>query len=89
MSRKRSTPRRRRTKQTRVALAKAAKKHFPSIKLAAEKALRAAGLQGLHIHAMAFSVGEGLTLDQCSPPCGPSERCMLSSTGQWICVPIS
>lgn len=94
MSRKRGTSRKHlsrkgRSKQTRAALTKAAKKHFPGIKLAAEKALLAAGLQGVHVHAMAFSVDEGSVLDQCSPPCGPNERCMLSSTGQWICVPLS
>jgi len=74
-------------KQTRASLAKAAKKHFPHVKKAAEKALRNAGLGDLRVHAMTFSVDEGSVVDQCSPPCEPDEQCKLSSSGQWVCVP--
>src|ERR1700679_2979926 len=71
-------------KRTRAALAKAAKRHFPRVKLAAEKALRAAGLHNLRDHGMTFNV------DESSPPCDPkTETCKLSSTGEWMCVPNS
>lgn len=77
-------------RQTRAALARAAKRNFPRVKLAAEKALRAAGLHSLQVHAMTFNVDESSVVDQCSPPCNPkTETCKLSSTGQWMCVPNS
>jgi len=77
-------------KRTRAALAKAAKRHFPRVKLAAEKALRAAGLHNLRVHGMTFNVDESSVTDQCSPPCDPkTETCKLSSTGEWMCVPNS
>lgn len=74
-------------KQTRTAVAKAAKKHFPAVKAAAEKALRAAGLPHLDVHAMTFSVSESAVADQCDPPCAANEVCRLSSTGNWMCMP--
>jgi hypothetical protein len=74
-------------KQTRTSLARAAKNHFPQVKKAAERALRDAGLGGLRVHTMTFSVDEDSVVDQCSPPCGPDEQCKLSSSGQWVCVP--
>jgi hypothetical protein len=91
MKKKKATSRKPRApeggKQTRADLAKAAKKHFPRIKLAAEKALRDAGLHGVQVHAMMFNVDERSLLDQCDPPCGPNEKCRLSSNGTWMCVP--
>jgi hypothetical protein len=88
MSEKKSSPRKQTARtQTRASLAQAAKKHFPQIKDAAEKALRDAGLGGLRVHAMTFSVDEDSVSDQCSPSCGPDEQCKLSSSGQWVCVP--
>jgi hypothetical protein len=62
------------TKPTRDALAKAAKKHFPHMKTALEKVLKN---------------DEKSVLDQCSPPCGSDETCLLSSNGTWVCVPNS
>jgi hypothetical protein len=88
MTEKKSSPKKQTAPtQTRASLAQAAKKHFPHVKEAAEKALREAGLGGLQVHAMTFSVDENSVSDQCSPPCGPNEQCKLSSNGQWICVP--
>lgn len=74
-------------KPTRALLAKAATKHFPRIKEAAEKALRDAGLHGVSVRAMTFDVDESSVIDQCSPPCSQNENCVLSSTGEWMCVP--
>jgi hypothetical protein len=76
-------------KPTRAELAKAATKHFPKLKLAAEKSLRQAGLRGVSIHAMTLDVDNGAVSDPCPQPCKPTEKCMFSPTlGRWVCVPI-
>ena len=76
-------------KPTRAGLARAAKKHYPKVKAAAEKALADAGLGDLRIHGMMFAVNENDVADNCDPPCAPNEKCRLSSTGDWVCVPKS
>jgi hypothetical protein len=73
--------------KTRAQLADATKKHFPNVRMAAEKALRDAGLGGLKVHGMTFSVDEKALTDQCDPPCAPDQECKLSSNGEWVCVP--
>jgi hypothetical protein len=72
-------------KPTRAALAKTAKKHFPRIKRAVEKALRDAGLPNLKVHEMRFSVDEASVAGNCPDNCPPG-HCKLSSTGGWMCV---
>jgi hypothetical protein len=77
------------TKPTRDALAKAAKKHFPHMKTALEKVLKNAGFGGVRVRGVNLQVDEKSVLDQCSPPCGSDETCLLSSNGTWVCVPSS
>jgi hypothetical protein len=87
MPRKRSVQRA--AKPTRAELAKAATRHFPKLKLAAEKALRQVGLRGVRVHAMTLDVDNGAVTDPCPQPCKPTEKCMYSPTlGRWVCVPI-
>jgi len=77
-------------KQMKAEFSKTAKKHFPNLKKAADKALRAAGVTGLQVHGMTFRVNTQAMAGQCNPPCDPkTERCVLSSTGDWVCVPKS
>jgi len=77
-------------KQLKAEFSKAAKKHFPNLKKAADKALRDAGVTALQVHGMTFRVNKRVMAGQCNPACDPNtEQCVLSSTGEWVCVPKS
>lgn len=78
-----------RPKHTRASLARLTKRKYSGIRSATEKALRAAGLHNLRVHAMTFTVAPDSVEGPCSPPCPPNYDCKLSSTGQWMCVPDS
>jgi hypothetical protein len=74
-------------KLTRSQLSRLTKKHFPEIKAAADKALREAGLHGVDVDHMMFRAELAGGSDPCGGTCGPDETCMLSSTGDFKCVP--
>ncbi len=60
---------------------------------AVHKVLREAGLNGVSVHSIRFSVDRNLMSGPgCDPPCGPNEDCVLDSSGgqvRWVCVPKS
>jgi len=60
---------------------------LPSDMTARLTALRDAGLGGLKVHGMTFSVDEKALTDQCDPPCAPDQEGKLSSNGEWVCIP--
>jgi hypothetical protein len=73
-------------KTTPAAFAKRIQKHFPTIKQAAEAALREAGLHDATIHSMSFAPAAAMA-DGCSPACNPAtEKCRYNPTlGRWFC----
>ena len=54
---------------------------------AVHSVLQKAGLRGVTVHSLNFSVApEMMTGSPCSPPCQPGQSCVASG-GRWICVP--
>jgi hypothetical protein len=74
-------------KLTHSQLSRLTVKHFPKIKAAARKALRAAGLHALDVDHMMFRADLAQGSDPCQGKCSENQTCMLSSTGDFKCVP--
>lgn len=78
-------------KLTHADLSRASVEHFPKVKAAAEKALRGAGITNLKVHSMLFRADADADADAgadpCHGKCADNETCMLSSTGEFVCVP--
>ena len=74
-------------KLTHAELSRASVEHFPKVKAAAEKALRDAGIADLSVHSMLFHADSEGVSDPCQGKCTDNETCMLSSTGEFVCVP--
>jgi hypothetical protein len=74
-------------KLTHAELSRASVEHFPKVKAAAEKALRDAGITNLTVHSVLFRADADTGSDPCQGKCADNETCMLSSTGEFVCVP--
>lgn len=76
---------------SRSEMAKAIHSKHKHISDAVHKVLQDAGLNGVSVHSIRFSVDRNLMSDPgCNPPCGPDEECVLDSSGgqvRWVCVP--
>jgi len=72
---------------THAELSQASVEHFPKVKAAAEKALRDTGIANLKVHSMLFRADADTGSDPCQGKCKDDETCMLSSTGEFVCVP--
>jgi hypothetical protein len=91
---KRSVPTRKTTQVSKLShseMATAVHNKHQHITNAVHKVLLDAGLKGVSVHSIRFSVDDRFVSGGgCNPPCGPDEDCVLdSSDGQvrWVCVP--
>ena len=68
-------------------MAKAIHSNHDAVIDAVHSVLQKAGLHGVTVHSVNFSVApEMMTGSPCSPPCLPGQSCVASG-GRWICVP--
>ncbi len=74
-------------KLTHAELSQASMEHFTKVTAAAEKVLRDAGIANLKVHSMLFRADTDTGSDPCQGKCKDNETCMLSSTGEFVCVP--
>ncbi len=58
---------------------------------AIQNILREAGLHGLNLHSLRFTVAHDSIFDStCDPPCSADEDCVIDCNGRevkWVCVP--
>lgn len=68
-------------------MAKALHAKHEEVSNAIQGVLTAAGLHGVSVHSVRFTVApEMMSGSPCDPACGPNETC-VSSGGVWVCVP--
>ena len=79
------------TKLSRAEMADAIHAKHPHIARAVHKLLNEAGLKGVTLHSVRFSVAHDSVLEPgCNPPCPPGQDCVVDSSGgqvSWVCVP--
>jgi hypothetical protein len=77
-------------KPSRNELAKNIQSKHRQLSDAVHAQLRKAGLQGVSVHSIRFSVAhEAFSGPGCNPPCAANEQCVLDSNGgvvRWVCV---
>ena len=83
-----STPQKR---FTRAEVSKAIVNNHQDIKDAVHGVLAQAGLQGVNLHSVRFTLARDAAAEPgCNPPCGPNEICVIDSSGgvaKWVCIP--
>lgn len=78
------------SKLTRDDLERHVKRQHAKLKTLIHRHLESAGLLGVRLHSLRFSVTETkLAGPGCDPPCPSGARCVLDSNGgvvQWVCI---
>jgi hypothetical protein len=71
-------------------MAKTIQKHHQKVSDAAHAVLSSAGLHGVKVHSIRYSVDStSMAGSPCTPPCPPGQTCtwvMGPSGGEWECV---
>jgi hypothetical protein len=79
------------SKVSRAQMADAIHSKHQHIRDAVHKVLHDAGLKGVSLHSIRFSVAhDSISGPGCDPPCPPDQDCVVDSSGgqvQWVCVP--
>ena len=69
---------------TKAALTKMMKQRTNALHTAIEQQI--AGIPGIKLHSVRFAVDANVAPDPCGGKCRPGQVCLLSSSGQWVCV---
>jgi hypothetical protein len=79
------------SKPSRAEMARAIHSKHQHIREAVHKVLHEAGLKGVALHSIRFSVThDSVSGPGCDPPCPAGQDCVVDSSGgqvRWVCVP--